>query len=208
MNETASAADPIAFGLDEEIPKSLFVGKGVVLYLRGWCYSSTSLLRRLDVLAGDRLLPIFNHSWARTDVFAKECPESDRSGYSLTSGFDAFLPFPAIETPREVALTLRATLKRGGVVERPLGTLRLQPGHGAMPTAVTWPGTGPRVAICMATYKPPLALFKAQIESLRAQTHANFVCIIVDAGTERPWVVAERSALHPVPERRAAEFLL
>ncbi len=185
MNNTASAPDPIAFGLDEKMPESLFVGKGVVLYLRGWCYSPTSLLRRLDVLAGDRLLPIFNHSWARTDVFARECPQSDRSGYSLTSGFDGFLPFPAVETPQEVALTLRATLKRGGVVERPLGTLRLQPGYGAAPIAVTWPGTGPRVAVCMATYKPPLALLKAQIESLRAQTHANFVCIISDDGTER-----------------------
>ena len=37
----------------------------------------------------------------------------------------------------------------------------------------------------MATYNPPLALFKAQIASLRAQTHTNWVCIIMDDYTER-----------------------
>jgi glycosyltransferase involved in cell wall biosynthesis len=37
-----------------------------------------------------------------------------------------------------------------------------------------------RVAVCMATYNPPPALFERQVESLRAQTHSNWICVIND----------------------------
>jgi glycosyltransferase involved in cell wall biosynthesis len=193
MNDIALAADHFGLGLDTEISEDLFVGKGIVLPLRGWCYSAAGPVRRLDLLAGDRVLPVPNHSWARTDVFARECPQNDPGGFSLMSGFDAFLPIPAIETAQPMELRMRATLRGGAVVERPLLTLRLHPRHGAIPTQVTWPASGPRVAICMATYRPPLTLFKAQIESLQAQTHANFVCIISDDGTEPEHFVRARS---------------
>ncbi len=36
------------------------------------------------------------------------------------------------------------------------------------------------VAICMATYDPPPALLERQLESIRAQTHRNWVCVISD----------------------------
>ncbi len=38
----------------------------------------------------------------------------------------------------------------------------------------------PLIAICMATYEPPRELFARQIESIRAQTHGNWVCLISD----------------------------
>jgi glycosyltransferase involved in cell wall biosynthesis len=40
---------------------------------------------------------------------------------------------------------------------------------------------GPRtVVICMATYEPPPVLFERQVESLRAQSHADWLCVISD----------------------------
>ena len=36
------------------------------------------------------------------------------------------------------------------------------------------------MAICLATYNPPLELFRRQLESIRSQTHANWVCLISD----------------------------
>ena len=185
MNYIASASSQFAFGLDTDISEPQYVGKGIVLHVRGWCYSSFGPLRRLELLEGSRVVPVPNHSSARPDVFAHECPVNDHSGYSLLSGFDAFLPFPAIDAPQEVRLTLRATLRGGDIVERPLATVQLLPGYGAIPTPVTWPAEGPRVAICMATYSPPLTLFRAQIKSLQAQTHRNFVCIITDDDSEQ-----------------------
>ncbi len=41
----------------------------------------------------------------------------------------------------------------------------------------------PSVAICMATHEPPIDLFEAQVESIRAQTHRDWICLIGDDGS-------------------------
>jgi glycosyltransferase involved in cell wall biosynthesis len=40
--------------------------------------------------------------------------------------------------------------------------------------------SGGRVAICMATYEPPGDLLRVQLESIREQTHENWICLISD----------------------------
>ena len=173
----------LAHGFDSPLPCELYLGKGTVLPLRGWCYSQDARLRSLAVLVGDVATPVPNHSWGRTDVFMEQCPDHDPSGNSLLSGFECVLSFPEAAADRHEELTLRATLENGQTIERPLGRIRLRAGYDAMPTAVNWPSEGPRVAICMATFRPPVGLFHAQIASLQAQTHTNWVCIITDDNT-------------------------
>lgn len=172
-----------AHGLDSPLPPELYLGKGIALPLRGWCYSRDALVQSLTVLVGEVATPVPNHSWGRTDVFMEQCPTFDRSGNSLLSGFECVLVFPEAAADREEEVTLRVTLGDGQTIERPLGRLWLRAGHHAMPTAVSWPGKGARVAICMATFKPPIELFYAQVSSLQAQTHTNWVCIITDDNT-------------------------
>ncbi len=41
----------------------------------------------------------------------------------------------------------------------------------------------PLVAICMATYEPNPALLERQLDSIRAQTHENWICLISDDGS-------------------------
>jgi glycosyltransferase involved in cell wall biosynthesis len=173
----------LAHGLDAPVPDELYVGKGTVLPLRGWCYSQEAALGSLSIVVGNAVTPIFNHSWGRTDVFSEQCPAHDRSGNSLLSGFECALSFPEATADREEEVTLRATLTTGQTIERLLGRIWLRAGYGPMPTVVNWPGEGPRVAICMATFEPPATLFFAQIASLQAQTHTNWVCIISDDNT-------------------------
>lgn len=173
----------LAHGLDAPLPSELNVGKGTVLPLRGWCYSQDAPLQSLAILIGDVVTPVANHSWGRTDVFVEQCPAHDLSGNSLLSGFECVLLFPEAAADREEVVTLRATLKNGETIERQLGRIWLRAGYDPMPTAVTWPGEGPRVAICMATFRPPVGLFYAQVASLQAQTHTNWVCIITDDNT-------------------------
>lgn len=172
-----------AHGLDSPLPRELYLGKGAMLPLRGWCYSQDALVQSLAVLVGGVVMPVANHSWGRTDVFMEQCPAFDRSGNSLLSGFECVLSFPDAAAGRDEEIALRATLENGQTVERALGHIRLRAGHHSAPTQVKWPGDGPRVAICMATFKPPIELFCAQIASLKAQTHANWVCIITDDNT-------------------------
>ena len=185
MNHVSSLSDQahLAHGLDSPLPCELYLGKGVALPLRGWCYSQDALLTSLAVLVGGVATPVPNHSWGRTDVFMEQCPAYDRSGNSLLSGFECVLFFPEAVADREEEVTLRATLENGQTIERPLGRIQLRAGRQAMPTAVHWPGEGPRVAICMATFKPPIELFHAQVASLQAQTHTNWVCVIADDNT-------------------------
>ena len=145
---------------------------------------------------------------------------ADGAGLSLTSGFWTTLPFAEIDGPRRVALSLRAVLADGSQSEAQLGTLELIPhdpearpaelesvrpsdpavarrveladarpaelaGAGAAaPTAAAF------VAVCLTTYNPPLDLFARQIESIVAQTHRNWLCVISDDASD-PAVFAE-----------------
>ncbi len=174
----------LAFGLDVPLPNELFLGKGTVLPLQGWCYSVNAPLRSLDLVVDGRAFPLPNHSWARTDIFREQCPAHDPSGNSLLSGWEGFVPFGSETEEGNVALALRARLETGDVIERQLGVIRLRHGFGANPITAEWPSSGTRIAICMTTYKPPIALFKAQLELIQRQTHTNWICIISDDNTD------------------------
>jgi glycosyltransferase involved in cell wall biosynthesis len=65
---------------------------------------------------------------------------------------------------------------RGGVREA-LGAVALEEGPSAAPARGRRPGF---VAVVMATYDPPPELFAAQVASLRAQSHRDWACVIVD----------------------------
>jgi glycosyltransferase involved in cell wall biosynthesis len=55
--------------------------------------------------------------------------------------------------------------------------------------------TEPLVAICLATHNPPAELFERQIETIRAQSHERFVCLISDDASEpQGWERIERAA--------------
>jgi hypothetical protein len=50
------------------------------------------------------------------------------------------------------------------------------------PPEAPLPGTA-SLAVCMATFEPDPALFRAQVESLRAQTDTDWVCVVSDDGS-------------------------
>ena len=62
---------------------------------------------------------------------------------------------------------------RGAGAGRPLGRIPVAP---AAPPALA-AGRPGLIAVCMATFEPDLALFRAQVESLRAQTDTDWVCV-------------------------------
>jgi Glycosyl transferase family 2 len=118
----------------------------------------------------------------RADVLRKHGPETDPLGYSFRSGFWTILPFPA-EGLEEIEIELIATLSNGHVSTSRLGKVRfrrrpvLEP---VQPKVAPAARGAPLVAICMATYNPRMDLFRRQAESLRAQTHRNWLCVISD----------------------------
>ena len=175
----------------ERLPTSIRTGTGSALFVAGWAYARHGRVRFLDLLVGDARFPVTDHSQPRPDVLDLEMAE-DPEGNSFFSGFEAVIPLPAVAAPDARPVRLRLVTHDGAVLERSLGTLTLLPGGGRSPRAVTWPGEGSRVAICMATHQPPLDLFAAQIASLKAQTHRNWICVVSDDAS--PDVVVARMA--------------
>ena len=117
-------------------------------------------------------------------VIARGMP-SPALGPKARAGFWGILPLAAAGD-RRARIGARATLGHGSAVEAPLGAVELL-AEASEPVAAP-AGTGSRtVAICMATHEPPAELLHRQLDSLRAQTHDDWICLISDdaSGGER-----------------------
>src|SRR5260221_3946498 len=130
----------------------------------------------MKLVLDGKVFPVLSHSRLRQDVMADQVPRADTRGNSLNSGFEAFIPVKPITGPVNAELRLRVRLENRQVFELPLGTVKLlptlkveQPQLQALPEL-------PRLAICMATYNPPLDLFEDQIDSILKQTFEEWIC--------------------------------
>lgn len=183
----------LIYRLETELPESLAVGKGNVLYLAGWCYHPERPIRELAVAVDGETWPVRNHSTARLDVFRSEPPSGDRRGNSLLSGFWAMVPISERTAPAALHVSLQAQLEGGEQCSIDLGSFALTAAAAPpAPLPETTPDTGgagePLVVICMTTYNPPLDLLRAQLDSLVRQTHQRWLCVISDDGS-RPEIV-------------------
>lgn len=177
--QDAGIAPSLQADIEGGLPASVHIGLGNVLFVKGWAYATRGQLRLLELVVGDLRHAIADRSQPRADVREADLAR-DPEGRSFMSGFETILTLPPVTAARDAEVLLRGVTHDGEVLERSFGTLRLLPGDGAAPVAVSWRGDGARVAICMATHHPPLDLFAAQVASIKAQTHANWVCIVSD----------------------------
>ncbi len=179
VEQMDAAAPQVICGAIDNLPASIRTGLGTALFLKGWCYPARGRIRFLDLLVGDVRHAIVDHSQPRPDILEARI-DDDPGGQSFFSGFDVVVPFPPAAIAGDLDLRLRVVTEDGDVLDHAVGTLTILPGTGATPLDVVWPGAGPRVAICMATHHPPLDLFAAQVASIKAQTHDNWICIVSD----------------------------
>jgi len=126
---------------------------------------------------------------------------------SYRSGFWGMVRVTAREEPDSDCLVeLRGGLSNGETASAVLARIRLvasmlRPADlsGGRPAVVSPAGSaepaGPFVAICIATYNPPPDLLTRQLDSIRAQTHANWVCLISDDCSTPERFAALRSAV-------------
>jgi glycosyltransferase involved in cell wall biosynthesis len=167
----AMSADLIVH-LDAPLPAELAVGAGTALFVAGWCYCDRGRVRSLSLVVDAELQAVGAHGMPRLDVLrALGHPHSYASGFW---GMARISP----RSRSEIEIGLRAELDGGGVVSAELGRIPVR--ELPAPRVVAAPEAGPLVAICMATYEPPLDLLERQLDSIRAQTHRNWVCVISD----------------------------
>jgi glycosyltransferase involved in cell wall biosynthesis len=161
--------------LDVELPPEVAVGGGTAIFVCGWCFRPDAEIAALEFLLDGRPQPVDSHGMPRMDPL-----RALHDPHSYASGFWGLVRIDRAADGRDYVLKLRATLKGGGVAETELG--KIAHAQAEAPLKVAWPqgAAGPRVAIAMATYDPPEDLLERQLDSIRAQTHENWVCVISD----------------------------
>jgi glycosyltransferase involved in cell wall biosynthesis len=168
------------------------VGRGTALFVCGTCFCPESPVASLELLVDGEPQPVGAHSMPRLDFFASLHPQLDpyatpgltsdpRSDgdpllLSYRSGFWGLARIPPRTEDGDCELELRALLEDGRTVHAPLAHLRSLAARGQSAAG----GRTPEVAICMATYDPPAELFRRQVDSIRAQTHQNWICYVSD----------------------------
>jgi glycosyltransferase involved in cell wall biosynthesis len=191
------AATPLHAQLDYELPDSVAVGAGTAVFVCGWCFSADAKIGSLELLVDGESQPLMASGMPRGDVFRALHPAIDPFAatgmatdpesredplfHSFRSGFWGMAQIAPRNGDGECELRLQARLEDGGSASVELGRITISAAP-ADPVAVEAPdpGGGPLVAICMATHEPPARLFRRQLESIRAQTHSNWVCVISD----------------------------
>ena len=114
-------------------------------------------------------------------------PRSQRDPELLSyrSGFWATVPIGPVDREGDVNLGIEARLANGTTASSLLGTIRVVAPPEPVPYDAPDPSAGPPlIAICMAAYNPNIELFHDQVESIRAQTYPNWVCVISDDCSE------------------------
>ncbi len=181
--------------LDAPIPSEIAVGEGTALFVCGSCFHVDGAIRTLSFVLDGAEQPVLRHGMPRLDLFRSLHPtldpfstagiELDRAStedprlHSYLSGFWGVVKIPpSSRSTRE--LLLRARLESGEEETVALAHLAVHELEPAEPMAAPYPDDGPLIAICMATYEPPIELFRRQVDSIRAQTYRNWICVISD----------------------------
>jgi glycosyltransferase involved in cell wall biosynthesis len=171
-------------GLDIHPPERLAVGRGTAFPIAGYCYHPERRTKRLEVEVGNRRESVDRMRLPRQDVFAEA--NGNGRGQAFRSGFVALPSIAPLDGEERADVGLVLTLDDGSEARAPVGTVTLEPQlvRPETPRARFPGGPGPAVAICMATFNPPPDLLHRQLESIRQQTHANWVCVISDDASE------------------------
>ena len=155
--------------LDAPLPGELSVGRGTAVFVCGICFAPGRRIASLALAVDSAEQPLMAHGMPRLDALrAHGTAASYRSGFW---GLARIGPRAGGE-PRVIGL--RARFEDGGDATAELGRLAVAPSTAPVSDAA------PDVAICMAAYEPPLPLFVRQLESIRAQTHEEWICVISD----------------------------
>lgn len=198
--------------IDTTIPDTLIVGEGNALYIAGWCYHPSQIIRTLHIVIDEVAHRVKAFRMARPDVL-EHFRGVDPIGNSYRSGFWTIVPIARIDRTIRSDISIRAVLADGEHCIHKVASITLEPAYerrGETQLDVSPRSSNqPLIAICMATHNPAPDLFAKQIRSIRDQTYSNWICIVSDDNSTRDVlemirrVVGEdkRFYIYPAPAR-------
>ena len=182
--------------LDSPLPRDLPVGQATALFLAGTCFHRRRPVEELVITVDgtrhrptaqrmprpDRFRSLHSTALREDGASLRSDPQSFRDPdlRSYRSGFWATIPISAPQQPGELRLAIEARVAGGTTARAELGTIavvegREPPSYDDLPTT-----RQPLTAICMATFNPVPELFRIQVDSIRAQTNRDWICLISD----------------------------
>jgi glycosyltransferase involved in cell wall biosynthesis len=171
----------LIYGIDSQIPKSMIVGKGAYLLVKGWCFSPEHQINKIFLKFANKQFPVYNHSIYREDVLANYVTIYNNAEQILHCGFWGLVLFEKIEADEHDTIELCVILDDGREISSPIGDMMLIPtSSDEITKPLSLDPAQPKLAICMATYNPSMELFKIQIQSIIDQSFTNWICIVND----------------------------
>jgi glycosyltransferase involved in cell wall biosynthesis len=185
MTHGTAAADATQAEVGIEIPPParIAVGRGSAFVIAGHCYHRAGRTRELAIEVGGRRQRVERLRLPRDDVYGRLDRGDPAAPHAYRSGCVALVDMEPVTSPTRLEVELILRLEDGTEARARAGSIEVEPeleGPGDFAAPAFAEGPGPRVAICMATYEPPTDLLRIQLDSLRDQTHGNWVCVISD----------------------------
>jgi glycosyltransferase involved in cell wall biosynthesis len=178
----------LEISLDRPLPRTLRTGEATAVFCVGTCFHRDRAIEELAITVDG----------APHRPTAHGMPRLDSPRYR--SGFWATVPIEPAERPGEIEIGAEARLADGATARGSLGTIAVA----EAPAPPTYEGPErspgkPLIAICMATFNPDLDLLHTQVESIRAQTERDWICLISDdhSGPDRFEAIREAVAGDP-----------
>jgi glycosyltransferase involved in cell wall biosynthesis len=147
--------------------RPLVAGRPAAVFIYGHCFHPRREIAGLEIVVDGT-----SHTPA-----AQRMPRLDLPAYR--SGFWSVVPIEPPRGPGSLELAVEARLEGGSAVRARLGTVDViapaeRPAPGDLPLGAD------TIAICMATFDPPMTMFQVQVDSIRAQTDTDWICLISD----------------------------
>lgn len=169
---TAARADGLQLWLRSDVPPRLEVGGGTALFVHGAAVHDRQPVTEVELISQGRRHPVMASGMPSPGLAAEAgCRRGADRAF-----FWGVVPLAPAAEEETLELAVAARLADGGEAVAPLAT-SMAAGTIAHSGAKAGRQT---VAICMATHEPPPELFERQVESLVAQTHGDWICLISD----------------------------
>lgn len=176
LSATSRAAD-LELDLERLMPARVPAGTGSAVFCLGSCFHPREAIVQLEIVVGGSRYAVTAFAMPRLDLAGAD----GRRGRGWRSGFWATFPFPAHSTEGPVELHVAGRMSSGTGFTKSLGRIEVTPSERPVSRLAAGGGDGSElIAICMAAFEPEPSLFAIQVESLRAQTDQNWVCMISD----------------------------
>ena len=152
--------------LDFPLPRSVPAGRGTALFLLGACFHTREAVRKLEVVVDGRRREPTASLMPRPDLL-------DLHPHACRGGFWAAVPLAPRDGPGTIEVGVAARLESGAEAAASLGRIEVTERNPER-------AGSRRIAVCMAAFDPDPELFQAQVDSLRAQTDGDWICLISD----------------------------